>query len=136
MDSPTFEHDPIKVYHFFFLNLSMIYYIIQKYVQVYDQGRLEENWDGTEDDDDDNEFHLNEKYFFKTTKLSDNKTSEDDDGKQYIYSGMEIKFWAVLIFKYYILHYLFILFYISLSRLPVCVLMSIYCITKLEPPRR
>lgn len=64
MDSPTFEHDPIK---------------------VYDQGRLEENWDGTEDDDDDNEFQLNEKYFFKTTKLSDNKTSEDDDEKLYAY---------------------------------------------------
>jgi len=82
MDSPTFEHDPIKVYQFFSKILSIIYYI-QKYVQVYDQGRLEENWDGTEDDDDDNEFQLNEKYFFKTTKLSDNKTSEDDDGKQY-----------------------------------------------------
>lgn len=63
MDSPTFEHDPIK---------------------VYDQGRLEENWDGTEDDDDDNEFQSNEKYFFKTTKLSD-KTSEDEDEKLYAY---------------------------------------------------
>uniref|UniRef100_A0A2S2P0F7 Ubiquitin carboxyl-terminal hydrolase 47 n=1 Tax=Schizaphis graminum TaxID=13262 RepID=A0A2S2P0F7_SCHGA len=63
MDSPTFEHDPIK---------------------VYDQGRSEENWDGTEDDDDDNEFQSNEKYFFKTTKLSD-KTSEDDDEKLYAY---------------------------------------------------
>jgi len=45
---------------------------------------LEENWDGTEDDDDDNEFQSNEKYFFKTTKLSD-KTSEDEDGKLYKY---------------------------------------------------
>jgi len=83
MDSPTFEHDPIKVYQFFFLKILVYIYIIHKCVQVYDQGRLEENWDGTEDDDDDNEFQSNEKYFFKTTKLSDNKTSEDDDGKRY-----------------------------------------------------
>jgi len=46
---------------------------------------LEENWDGTEDDDDDNEFQLNEKYFFKTIKLLDNKISENDDSKRYKY---------------------------------------------------
>ncbi|VVC39387.1 Hypothetical protein CINCED_3A016381 [Cinara cedri] len=63
MDSPPFEHDPIK---------------------VYDHGRLDENWDGTEDDDDDdNEFQLQEKYFFKTTTV-DNK-SENDDERLYAY---------------------------------------------------
>jgi hypothetical protein len=39
---------------------------------VYENGRLDENWDGTEDDDDnDNEFQLNEKYFFKAAKKDD-----------------------------------------------------------------
>lgn len=50
--------------------------------QVYDHGRLDENnWDGTEDDEEDNEFQLNEKYFFKT--ISD-KATENDDGKHKI----------------------------------------------------
>lgn len=45
---------------------------------MYNQGQLDENWDGTEEDnDEDNEFQLNEKYFFKIT----DKAPESDGGK-------------------------------------------------------
>lgn len=52
-----------------------------KQFQVYENGRLEENWDGTEDDDDnDNGFRSIKEYFFKVTTSPNNKTTENDDG--------------------------------------------------------
>lgn len=74
MDSPAYAHGPVK---------------------VYDQrlDRLEENWDGTEEDDEDedNEFHLNEKYFFKTTMITDNKTDGNERLYAYVDKRMTVK---------------------------------------------
>ncbi|XP_050432536.1 ubiquitin carboxyl-terminal hydrolase 47 [Adelges cooleyi] len=64
IDSPAFENDPMK---------------------VYEHNKLDENWDGTEDDDDDNDFQLNEKYFFKTTTLP----QEDNDVSDRIYAYVD-----------------------------------------------
>ncbi|XP_050541895.1 ubiquitin carboxyl-terminal hydrolase 47-like isoform X2 [Daktulosphaira vitifoliae] len=67
--SHAFEHDSIK---------------------VYEHNKLDENWDGTEDDDDENEYQLNEKYYFKVTALPQD-VSHDNHLYAYVDKRMTVK---------------------------------------------